>query len=201
MYGGRWAGGRARNYRSKSARRARGRWCFGGEVRTRWKPRSLEATTGSTGADATWSKPSTPLAAAPVPENVGVVDAGVVLTRLDRRRRSHAAAVALFASGVRGATRLHISIVNLAEALQHSRSYSEATGVDVIAVLGGFDVNITAPDVNTARRIAALSALGDASLADRFALATAEALGARLHTTDRVLAGLARRCRLPTTLY
>ena len=94
-----------------------------------------------------------------------------------------------------------MSIVNLAEALQHSRSYSEATGVDLVAVLGGFGVTIALPDVDIARRVADLSVLGDASLADRFALATAQALGARLHTTDRVLAGLARRCRLPTTLY
>ena len=137
----------------------------------------------------------------PVPESVGVVDAGVILARLDRRRRSHSAAVTLFASSARGAIRLHVSIVNLAEALQHSRAYSEATGVDVVAVLGGFDVIITAPDVDVARQVADLSALVDASLADRFALATAQALDARLHTTDRVLAGLARRCRLPTTLY
>ena len=136
-----------------------------------------------------------------MPENVGVVDAGVILSRLDRRRRSHAKAVALFERGGRRTTRLHMSIVNLAEALQHSRSYREATGVDLVAVLGGFDVTIALPDVDMARRVADLSVLGDASLADRFALATAQALGARLHTTDRVLAGLARRCRLPTTLY
>jgi predicted nucleic acid-binding protein len=136
-----------------------------------------------------------------VPANAGVVDAGVVLTRLDRRRRSHAAAVALFASGARGAARLHMSVVNLAEALQHSRAYREATGTDLIAVLRWFGVIIATPDVDIARSVADLSALEDASLADRFALATTQALGARLHTTDRVLAGLARRCRLPTTLY
>jgi predicted nucleic acid-binding protein len=136
-----------------------------------------------------------------VPESVGVVDAGIILARLDHRRRSHSAAITLFASSARGAARLHVSVVNLAEALQPSRAYSEATGVDVVAVLGGFDVIITAPDVDVARRVARLSALLDASLADRFALASAQALGARLHTADRVLAGLARRCRVPTTLY
>ena len=136
-----------------------------------------------------------------MPENVGVVDAGVVLTRLDRRRRSHAAAVALFAASAQGGSRLHVSVVNLAEALQHSRGYREATGVDLVAVLGGFGVVMTAPDVDIARRVADLSVLGDASLADRFALATTQALGARLHTTDRVLAGFARQCRVPTTLY
>ena len=137
----------------------------------------------------------------PVPANVGVVDAGVVLSRLDRRRRSHQATVELFGSSARGAVRLHLSVVNLAEALQHSRSYSEATGVDLVAVLTAFDVTITAPDVNVARKVADLSALRAASLADRFALATALTLSARMHTTDRVLAGLARRCRLATTVY
>jgi predicted nucleic acid-binding protein len=137
----------------------------------------------------------------PASESVGVVDAGVILTRLDRRRRSHAATVTLFASSARGAVSLHVSVVNLAEALQHARAYSEATGVDLIALLAGFDVTFAAPDVSVARRAALLSALGDASLADRFALATAQDRNARLHTTDRVLAGLARRCRLPTTLY
>ena len=158
-------------------------------------------TIGSSGADTIPSTPFTPHAVVPVSENAGVVDAGVILTRLDRRRRSHAATVALFASCARGALRLHISTVNLAEALQHSRAYREATGVDVVAVLRGFSVVITPPDVDIARRVADLSALGDASLADRFALATTQALGTRLHTTDRVLAQLARRCHVPTTLY
>ena len=94
-----------------------------------------------------------------------------------------------------------MSTVNLAEAFQHARAYVEATGIDLVAVLGGFRVIVTAPDADVARRAAELSVLGDASLADRFALATAQALGARLHTTDRVLAGFARRCHVPTTLY
>ncbi len=126
----------------------------------------------------------------PVSENAGVVDAGVILTRLDRRRRSHAAAVALFDSCARGALRLHMSTVNLAEALQRSRAYREATGVDVVAILRGLSVVITPPDVDVARRVSELSAL-----------ATTQAFGARLHTTDRVLAQFARRCHVPTTLY
>jgi predicted nucleic acid-binding protein len=136
-----------------------------------------------------------------VRKSVGVVDAGVVLTRLDRRRRSHEASVALFASSARGAVRLHVSVVNLAEVLQHARPYSETTGVDVISVLAGFDVVLNAPDVEVARRVAGLSVFQDAPLAERFALATAQVLGARLHTTDRILAGLARRCQVPATLY
>lgn len=134
-------------------------------------------------------------------ESVGVVDAGVILTRLDDRRRSHRAAVALFASSTRGSTRLHVSVVNLAEALEHSRGAAESTGLDLIAVIGGFDVTISSPDIDIARRVARLSVLEDVSLADRFALATAQALDARLHTTDRVLAACARRLRLPVTAY
>ncbi len=129
------------------------------------------------------------LAAARVPENigVGVVDAGVVLTRLDRRRRSHREVLTLFERSARGAADLHISVVNLAEVLQHSRDYTVATGVDPVSVLPASGVVIDRPDVEVARSVALLGSLGDASLADRFALATAQVLRARLHTTDRVL--------------
>ena len=137
----------------------------------------------------------------PTSVSAGLVDAGVILTRLDRRRRSHAEARALFERSSRGALELQISVVNLAEALQHTLAYAHATGIDVIAVLNGFRVAIHRPDVEIARAVAALSTLEDASLADRFALGTAKLLGARLHTTDRVLATMARRCRIPTTLY
>jgi predicted nucleic acid-binding protein len=157
---------------------------------------------GSSKRAATSSRSSTNPVAVPEPANVGVVDAGIVLTRLDRRRRSHAATVTLFESSLRGTASLHLSVVNLAEALQHAQAHADDTGVDVVAVLSGFGVAIAVPDVGTARSVAALSRrLVDVSLADRFALATAQALGARLHTTDRVLAGVARRCRVPTSLY
>jgi predicted nucleic acid-binding protein len=137
----------------------------------------------------------------PTSASIGVVDAGVVLTRLDRRRRSHAEATRLFERSSRAALDLHISVVNLAEALQHTSAYTRATGIDVVAVLGQFRVAIHRPDVEVARMVARLSSLEDASLADRFALGTARFLGARLHTTDRVLAAMARRCRIPWTLY
>ena len=137
----------------------------------------------------------------PTSASTGVVDAGVILTRLDRRRRSHAEASALFERSSGGTLDLHISVLNLAEALQHTRAYTHATGIDVIAVLNSFRVAIHRPDVEIARAVAALSTLEDASLADRFALGTARFLAARLHTTDRVLATMARRCRIPSTLY
>jgi predicted nucleic acid-binding protein len=73
--------------------------------------------------------------------------------------------------------------------------------VDLISVLRGFNAALVSADAETARRVARFSQIADTSLADRFALATADALTGRLHTTDRVLAAVARRARIPVTLY
>jgi predicted nucleic acid-binding protein len=94
-----------------------------------------------------------------------------------------------------------VSVVNLAEVLQHSRDYVKATGVDPVSLLEGFRIAIHVPDVALARRVAELASLEDTSLADRFAAATAEALGARLYTTDSMLAAALKPRRLPVTLY
>lgn len=134
-------------------------------------------------------------------ESVGVVDAGVVLARLDRRRSSHAEAVKLFARGAGGRLALHVSVVNLAEVFQHAREYVRATGVDLVAVLNAFGVAVHSPGIDVAREAAELSGTTDLSLADRFAAATAITLGARLHTTDRALATTFRRLRRPVTTY
>jgi hypothetical protein len=91
--------------------------------------------------------------------------------------------------------------VNLAEALAHGRVFSEATGVDIVAMLTAFGVTVVSADADMAVRVASLGRLDDASLADRFALATAQMLDARLHTTDRALAGIAHRVRIPATIY
>lgn len=161
-----------------------------GSSRTEWTPSRRFTVHGDS-----------PVSESANSETAGVVDAGVILTRLDRRRRSHDRAVALFASSTQGSTRLYVSVVNLAEALEHSGAPVESTGFDVVAVLHGFNVMVTLPDVDIARRVARLSTLPNVSLGERFAIATAQALGARLHTTDRVLAGLRRRWQLPVTLY
>ena len=130
----------------------------------------------------------------------GVLDTGVVLARLDPSRRGHRRTIALLDPGASRRTALHISAVNLAEALQHSRAYSRDTGVDIVALLGSFAVSVHSPDVEIARRVAALAAWPEASLAGRFAAATAEHLRARLYTTDGDLAAAARRHGLPYTL-
>lgn len=134
-------------------------------------------------------------------ESVGVVDSGVVLTRLDRARRAHAGVVALFDRAAAGELQLSISVVNLAEVFQHARRYTEATGVDLAALLRAYRVAVHSPDVNLARRVALLASLKGASLADRFAVATAEELQARLHTTDTALAGLLKGRRGTVSLH
>jgi predicted nucleic acid-binding protein len=131
----------------------------------------------------------------------GVVDAGVILTRLDRRRRSHRRVVDLLDRCARGDVVLFLSTVNLAEVLQHGRQYSQATGVDLVALISGFGVEIHRPDAEVARVAAEMSATHDLSLADRFAAATARVLKARLHSTDPVLLRALDRDSVPATAY
>ena len=134
---------------------------------------------------------------------VGVLDAGVVLAVLDDRQAGHRAARALLARGRRGSVDLHLSAVNLAEAIQHALPITRASGLDLMSLLDACSVAIHRPDVLVARRAATLCSLPRVSLADRFAAATALALGARLHTTDRALAAALREAgiHLAVTLY
>jgi predicted nucleic acid-binding protein len=128
----------------------------------------------------------------------GVLDAGVVLARLDPGRRGHAALRRVLVTGDRS-RRWLISAVNLAEALQHARDWERATGADLMAVLSAFGVAVHSPDVPTARRVAALADEPDLSLGDRFVLATADRARARLWTTDTEVAAAARRMKLAVT--
>ena len=129
----------------------------------------------------------------------GVLDAGVVLARLDPSRRGHRRVCALLDPGAARRATLHISAVNLAEVLQHGRSFSRDTGVDLVALLRSFAVSVHAPEEEVARLVAEFSTWHEVSLADRFAAATADHLRARLYTTDSVLASAARRHGIPCT--
>ena len=73
-------------------------------------------------------------------------------------------------------------------------------GVDLVTLLESFAVSVHAPDVEVARRVAALAAWPEVSMADRFAAATAEWLRARLYTTDGFLATATRPHGLACTL-
>ena len=131
--------------------------------------------------------------------SAGVLDAGVVMARLESTHRAHHAVRPIFERSLRRETRLHISVVNLAEVLQHARPIVTALGLDPVAFLTGFDIFLHSPDTDIARRVADLAELEDVSLADRFAAATALALGARLYTTDAALVRALKPLRLPIT--
>jgi len=127
----------------------------------------------------------------------GVVDAGVAIAWIRGVTRSRKELDALYAACRDGRIALFISTVNLAEVLIHTEKYAQASGVDPVAFLKASGLRIHLPDEGIARRVAKL----ETSLADGFAAATAQELGARLHTTDGELVRQLRRGRLATTHY
>lgn len=129
--------------------------------------------------------------------SVAVIDAGVAIGWMQGRHRSLARIDRLLRAGRTGQTELVISVVNLAEVLLHTGELSRATGVDAVALLTANRVRMHQPDEAVARRVARLRT----SLADGFAAATAQELGARLHTTDSDLVDQLRGVRLPITHY
>lgn len=112
-----------------------------------------------------------------------VLDTDVVIAALDRADAHHAAAREAFSRFASTGTGLVICTVNYGEALvrpaEDERTLRAA--VDAIASLG---IRTSAPDSATARTAARRRALG-VSLADGFAIASAERLGAELATFDR----------------
>ena len=129
--------------------------------------------------------------------SVAVIDAGVAIGWMQGRHRSLARIDRLLRAGRTGQTELVISVVNLAEVLLHTGELSRATGVDAVALLTASRVRMHQPDEAVARRVARLRT----SLADGFAAATAQELGARLHTTDSNLVDQLRGTRLSITHY
>jgi predicted nucleic acid-binding protein len=112
-----------------------------------------------------------------------VLDTGVVIAALDRADAHHTAAAAAFERLTAERTELVICTVNYAEALmrpaEDERSLRAA--VDAMASLG---IRTSSPDAALARIAARRRTLG-ISLADGFALATAERAGADLASFDR----------------
>ncbi len=110
----------------------------------------------------------------------GVIDAGVAVSWILGRSRSLARIHRLFESCRAERLPLAISVVNLAEVIRHTTRMTAETGSDPVLMMKGVGVRIHQPDEAIARRVARLRC----SLADGFAAATAQELGARLHTTD-----------------
>jgi predicted nucleic acid-binding protein len=112
-----------------------------------------------------------------------VLDTDVVIAALDRSDAHHAQARDAFERFASTGTELVICTINYAEALvrpaEDERNLRSA--VDAIGSLG---IRTSSPDAATARLAARRRALG-VSLANGFAIATAERLGADLASFDR----------------
>lgn len=112
-----------------------------------------------------------------------MLDTDVVIAALDRADAHHAAAAEAFARLAAEQVELLLCTVNYAEALvrpaEDERNLRAA--VDAIASLG---IRLLAPDAALARTAARRRGLG-VSLADGFAIATAERAGAHLASFDK----------------
>jgi predicted nucleic acid-binding protein len=120
-----------------------------------------------------------------------VLDTDVVIAALDRNDAHHRSAARALLKMIDREVPLLLSTVNYAEALvrpaENERTLRAAT--DAIAVLG---VRLVAPTPPIARDAARHRGLG-ISLADGFAMATAQAHGASVATFDRRVRRALRR--------
>jgi predicted nucleic acid-binding protein len=115
--------------------------------------------------------------------SVCVLDTDVVVAALDRADAHHRAAARAFGLWTGEGVELLLCTVNYAEALVRPAEEDRAmrAAVDAIVSLG---IRLEAPDAPLARSAARRRALG-ISLADGFALATAERADADLATFDK----------------
>jgi predicted nucleic acid-binding protein len=112
-----------------------------------------------------------------------VLDTDVVIAALDRADAHHAAAVGTFKRFAAERVDLLMCTINYAEALMPPAEQERhlRVAVDAISSLG---IRLLAPDAALARNAARRRALG-ISLADGFALATAERAGADVASFDK----------------
>lgn len=123
-----------------------------------------------------------------------VLDTDVMIAALDRADAHHRTTARAFGRWAGEGVELLLCTVNYAEALVRPAEEEQAmrAAVDAIASLG---IRLHAPDATLARNAARRRALG-ISLADGFALATAERASAHLATFDKRV----RRALVPAGL-
>lgn len=112
-----------------------------------------------------------------------VLDTDVVIAALDRADAHHRATARAFGRWTEEGAELLLCTVNYAEALVRPAEEAQAmrAAVEAIAALG---IRLHVPDASLARNAARRRALG-ISLADGFALATAERAAADLASFDK----------------
>lgn len=111
-----------------------------------------------------------------------VLDTDVVIAALDRRDAHHARAAAAITTMIESETELLLSLVNYAETLVRPAE-DETTLRSAIGALAALGIRLVAPSPAIARDAARHRSL-DISLADGFAIATAQARGASVASFD-----------------
>jgi len=111
-----------------------------------------------------------------------VLDTDVVIAALDRRDAHHTRAAAAITAMIAAETELLLSLVNYAEMLVKPAE-SEATLRSAVGALAALGIRLVAPSPAIARDAARHRGL-DISLADGFAIATAQARGASVASFD-----------------
>jgi predicted nucleic acid-binding protein len=112
-----------------------------------------------------------------------VLDTDVVIAALDRADAHHRTAAAAFAQFAAERVELLLCSVNYAEALVRPAEH-EGNLRAAVAAIAALGIRVQAPDASLARLAARRRGLG-VSLADGFAIATAERAGADLASFDR----------------
>lgn len=111
-----------------------------------------------------------------------VLDTDVVIAALDRRDAHHERAAAAITAMIGADTELLLSLVNYAETLVKPAE-SEATLRSAIGALAALGIRLVAPTASIARDAARHRGL-NISLADGFAIATAQARDASVASFD-----------------
>jgi predicted nucleic acid-binding protein len=111
-----------------------------------------------------------------------VLDTDIVIAALDRRDAHHDAAAAAVTAMIDGGTEMLLSLVNYAETLVRPAE-DEDTLRSAVAALSALRIRLVAPTAAIARDAARHRRL-DISLADGFAVATAQAREATLASFD-----------------
>ncbi len=111
-----------------------------------------------------------------------VLDTDVVIAALDRRDAHHTRAAAAITAMIAAETELLLSLVNYAETLAKPAE-SQATLRSAVGALAALGIRLVAPSPAIARDAARHRGL-NISLADGFAIATAQARGASVASFD-----------------